>query len=165
MGNFIKNMTDVNKQKVLLTKDGLAALKKEYEELTQKKRPALVERMAQARELGDLAENSEYAAAREDLAFVDGRIIELEEILKDAKVISLSKKVRNTVGLGCRVVVFFNGKKEIFTIVGEWEANPQEKRISHTSPLGKALLGKKVGEVVSVEAPAGKINYQILKIE
>lgn len=158
-------MTDSNKQKILLTEQGLEDLKREYHELTEKKRPALVERMARARELGDLTENSDYAAAKEDLAFVDGRIIELEEILKDAKIISINKRNRKTVGLGCSVVVNIDGKKEIFTIVGEWEADPNQKKISHTSPLGKALLGKKVGEIVSVEAPAGKINYKILKIE
>lgn len=158
-------MTDPNNQKILLTEKGLEDLKREYHELTEKKRPGLVERMAHARELGDLTENSDYAAAKEDLAFVDGRIIELEEILKGAKIISISKRDRKTVGLGCSVAVNIDGKKEIFTIVGEWEADPNEKKISHTSPLGKALLGKKVGEIVSVDAPVGTINYKILKIE
>lgn len=154
-----------NKQKILLTEKGLEDLKKEYHDLVEKKRPPLIERMAQARELGDLTENSDYAAAREDLAFVDGRIAELEEILQQAKIISSVRKDRKTVGLGCKVAVYVDGRQEIFTIVGEWEADPQQKKISHTSPLGKALLGKKVGEIVSVEAPIGKINYKILKIE
>lgn len=158
-------MSDSNNQKILLTEKGLEDLKREYHELTEKKRPGLVERMAQARELGDLTENSDYAAAKEDLAFVDGRIAELEAIVKAAKIISMTKRDRKTVGLGCTVVVNIDGKKELFTIVGEWEADPKEKKISHTSPLGKALLGKKVGEEVTVEAPVGKINYKILKIE
>lgn len=158
-------MSDSNNQKILLTEKGLEDLKREYHELTEKKRPGLVERMAQARELGDLTENSDYAAAKEDLAFVDGRIAELEAIVKAAKIISITKRDRKTVGLGCTVAVNIDGKKEIFTIVGEWEADPKEKKISHTSPLGKALLGKKVGEEVTVEAPVGKINYKILKIE
>lgn len=157
-------MKDLN-QKILLTQAGLEDLQKEYHELIDKKRPNLVERMARARELGDLAENSDYAAAKEDLAFIDGRIIELEEILKDAKVVTISKKDRKTVGLGSIVSVDLKGKKEIFTIVGEWEADPIQKKISHTSPLGKALIGKRPGDEVSVEAPVGKIAYKILKID
>lgn len=157
-------MNDFN-QKILLTEQGLEELQKEYHELTQKKRLDVVERMARARELGDLAENSEYAAAKEDLAFIDGRIIELEDILNGAKVISVSKRDRKTISIGCSVELNVKGKKELFTIVGEWEADPTKKKISHTSPLGKALIGKKVGEVVSVVAPVGKVNYKILKIE
>lgn len=157
-------MTNLN-QKILLTEQGLVELKKEYHELAEKKRPAVVARMTNAREQGDLSENSDYTSAKEDLAFIDGRITELEDILKGAKIISICKRDRKTVGLGCSVQVHFNGKKEIFTIVGEWEADPKEKKISHTSPLGKALLGKKIGEEVSVEAPVGKLVYKILKIE
>lgn len=159
-------MSDITtNQKILLTEKGLAELKKEYHELVEKKRPSVVERMAHARELGDLSENSDYATAKEDLAFIDGRIIELEEILKTAKVITITKRDRKTVGLGCSVHLHVNGKRELYTIVGEWEADPKEKKISHTSPLGKALIGKKVGEIVSVDAPIGKINYKILKID
>lgn len=153
-----------NNQQVLLTKKGLEELKAEYHELSEKKRVKAVERIAKARELGDLAENSEYAAAREDLAFIDGRIAELDEIFKNAKVVTINTKSKDKVCLGCQVKVKVNGKKEIFTIVGEWEANPQEKKISHTSPLGKALIGKKKGESVSVEAPVGKITYKIINI-
>ncbi|MBI2029559.1 transcription elongation factor GreA [Candidatus Gottesmanbacteria bacterium] len=156
-------MTDVN-QKILLTAQGLEELKKEYHSLVEKKRPELVDRLAQARELGDLSENSEYAAAKEDLAFVDGRIVELENVLKDVKVVNVSKK-KTAVGLGCKVHVKLNGKEVVFTIVGEWESNPNEKKISHTSPLGKALIGKKAGDIAIVEAPAGRVNYKILKIE
>lgn len=152
-------------QKVLLTREGLEELKKEYEELTNIKRPAAVTRMAQARDLGDLTENSEYTAARQDLAFIDGRIVELEEILHEAKLISISRGSKGKVDIGCKVTLHINGKKEVFTIVGEWEADPTEKKISHVSPLGQALLGKKVGEKVEVEAPAGKLTYTILNIE
>jgi len=154
-----------NNQKILLTAEGLEELKKEYHELVEKKRPGLVDRLADARELGDLSENSEYAAAKDDLAFVDGRIIELENILKDAQVVSISKRQKSSVSLGCKVHVKINGKDVVFTIVGEWEANPTEKKISHSSPLGKALIGKKVGEVAMVEAPVGKLDYKVLKIE
>ena len=133
--------------------------------MVEKKRPGLVDRLADARELGDLSENSEYAAAKEDLAFVDGRIIELENILKDAQVVLISKRQKSSVSLGCKVHVKINGKDVVFTIVGEWEADPTEKKISHSSPLGKALIGKKVGEVAIVEAPVGKLDYKVIKIE
>ncbi len=149
--------------KVLMTKQGLDELKSEYEELTATKRPAVVKRLSDARDLGDLSENSEYAAAKQDLSFIDGRILELEEILHAAKIITSHKK--GSVDVGCKVTLHINGKKDVFTVVGEWEADPAEKKISHESPLGKALMGKKVGEKVEVAAPAGKILYKILHIE
>jgi transcription elongation factor GreA len=147
----------------ILTKEGLVELKAEYDELVNQKRPVAVTRLSDARELGDLSENSEYAAAKQDLAFIDGRIVELEEILHGAKVVTSHK--RSTVDVGCKVTLHINGKKEVFTVVGEWEADPSQKKISHSSPLGKALLGKKPGEKVEVEAPAGKVIYKVLEIE
>jgi len=154
---------DINYQKILLTQTGLKDLKAEHEMLVTVKRPAAVARLSEARSLGDLAENSEYAAAKQDLAFIDGRILELEEIIHTAKVVTTHGKQH--VDIGCRVTLHINGKKDVFTVVGEWEADPINKKISHESPLGKALLGKKVGEKVEVEAPAGKILYKILHIE
>jgi transcription elongation factor GreA len=153
---------DINQQKIL-TKEGLNQLKAEYEELVRIKRPIAVTRLSDARELGDLSENSEYAAAKQDLTFIDGRISELEEILHGAKVVTSHKK--GMVDVGCKVTLHINGKKEVFAVVGEWEADPSQKKISHSSPLGKALMGKKPGEKVEVEAPAGKILYKILDIE
>lgn len=148
---------------ILLTKEGLEELKKEHENLLGLKRPGLVTRLAEARSQGDLAENSEYTAAKQDLAFVDGRIAELELIIHEAKVVvSHSKKA---VDVGCQVTLHIGKKKEVYTIVGEWEANPMQKKISHSSPLGKALLGKRVGEAVEVEAPIGTIIYKIINIE
>lgn len=148
---------------VMLTKDGLAELKAEFEDLVTIKRPVAVQRLADARELGDLSENSEYAAAKQDLAFMDGRIAELEEILHNAKVVSTH--TRSAVGVGSTVTVHLGGKKETFMVVGEWEADPMQKKISHESPLGKALIGKKVGEQIEVDAPAGKILYKIVGIQ
>lgn len=150
-------------QKILVTKQGLKELKDEFDELVNKKRPEVVERLALARGQGDLTENSEYTAARQDLAFIDGRIAELEQVLHEAKIITSHSKKK--VDVGCKVTLHIDGKKEVFTIVGEWEADPIQKKISHSSPLGKALLGKKVGEKAEVEAPAGKILYKILHIE
>jgi len=115
--------------------------------------------------MGDLSENAEYTAAREELSFIDGRIDELEELLK--QVVMINENAKNTnhiVKLGSKVTVNIKGKKESFMVVGEWEADPTEKKISHESPLGKALLGKKVGEAVEVEAPAGKIHYSIVSV-
>ena len=149
--------------KILLTREGLAELKKEHDELVNVKRPSAVARLSDARDLGDLSENSEYAAAKQDLSFIDGRILELEEILHGAKVITNHKK--GQVDVGCKVTLNTNGKREIFTVVGEWEADPKERKISHESPLGKALLGKKVGDRVEVEAPAGRLLYKILHSE
>ena len=147
----------------LLTKEGMAELKAEHDELTQKKRPGAVRRLSDARDLGDLSENSEYAAAKQDLAFIDGRIAELEEILRGAKIVTTHG--RSEVAVGCKVTVHINGNKDVFHLVGEWEADPKQRKISHESPLGRALIGKKVGDKVEVEAPAGKIHYKILSIE
>jgi transcription elongation factor GreA len=145
------------------TSEGLKELKEELKKLVKEKRPKLIDRVAVARGHGDLSENSEYTAAREDLAFVEGRIEELEELIARAKLIK-TKKTKGEVKLGCKVTVKVNGKKQTFEVVGEWEADPTEEKISHTSPLGKALLGKKKGEKVEIEAPAGKVTYHIQKI-
>lgn len=154
-----------NNKKIYLTKEGLAELKKEYDELINTKRPDVLSRVTQARNMGDLAENAEYVAGREELSFIDGRIDELEELLKEAVIIKPNTRAsRHLVKLGSTVTLHAKGKKEVFTLVGEWEADPKEKKISHESPLGKALLGKKVGEKVEVEAPAGKISYTIVSI-
>ncbi len=150
-------------KKIYLTREGLEELKKEHEELTKVKRPDILERVSQARSMGDLSENAEYVAAREELSFIDGRIDELEELIKQAVLIQETHS-KGQVKLGSTVTVTIKGKKEVFTVVGEWEADPHEKKISHESPLGKALLGKKVGEKVEVEAPAGMIIYTIASV-
>ena len=155
---------DKNK-KIYLTKEGLAELKKENDELTNKKRPDVLARVTQARNMGDLSENAEYVAAREELTFIDGRIDELEIILKQAVIIRDVKSANHAVKLGSTVTLNVNGKKEVFTVVGEWEADPENKKISHESPLGKVLLNKRVGDKVQVEAPAGKITYAVLSVK
>lgn len=151
-------------KKIYLTREGLAELKKEHEELSKAKRPDVLARVSQARDMGDLSENAEYVAAREELSFIDGRIDELEELLRQAVIIDGVKSSSKIVKLGSTVTLNVKGKKEIFTVVGEWEADPKEKKISHESPLGKALIGKKVGDKVEVEAPAGKISYSITSV-
>ena len=152
------------KNDIKLTKQGLLSLQNELKELVEVKRPKLVERLANARSQGDLSENSDYQSAKEELEFLDGRIDELEEVLKRASVVKESNG-NSGIGVGTKVTVKVNGKKTVFDIVGEWEADPVNKKIAHDSPLGAALLGKKVGDKAEVEAPAGKVLYEILAIE
>lgn len=155
----------MSNKKVQLTRDGFAALKIELENLKNIKRPKLVERLSNARQEGDLSENNDYQSAREELDFLDGRISELEEIVKTAQVTG-KNGASGGVGVGTKVTVKVNnGSTNVFDIVGEWEADPVNKKISHESPLGKALVGKKIGEKVEVEAPAGNLTYEILAIE
>lgn len=152
------------RKKIQITKAGLESLKKELEGLVNVKRPKMVERLAYARNQGDLSENSDYANAKEELDFIDGRIDELEEVIATAEVVKKGAN-GNGIGVGTTITVRTNGDKLIFEMVGEWEADPLKRRISPDSPLGKALLGKKVGDSVEVEAPAGKISYKILAID
>ncbi|MFH1840832.1 MAG: transcription elongation factor GreA [Candidatus Shapirobacteria bacterium] len=151
---------------ILMTKTGLDRIKKEYDILVRDKRPAILERLSEARLAGDLKENTEYSSSKDELAFIDGRIGELEVIMARAKPVNDQRSDSLQVGLGCRVTVK-NGDAQanIFNIVGEWEADPMAKKISYQSPLGKSLMGRKIGDQVEVEAPAGKIVYTITQIK
>jgi transcription elongation factor GreA len=149
---------------IKLTKTGLEALKKELADLLDVKRPRLVDRLANARQQGDLSENSDYQSAKEELEFLDGRIDELTEVVQTA-VVADGVKNGDGVGVGTKVTVKVNGKENVFDVVGDWEADPVNKKISDSSPLGLALIGKKVGDKAEVEAPAGKILYEILAVE
>lgn len=151
--------------RIPITKNGLEELKKEYDELVKIKRPEVVERLASSRKIGDMAEENEYTQAKQELAFIDGRITELEEVISKAIFIDEGHGKCQEIKLGCKVTVKNASKENVFHLVGEWEANPAEARISHQSPLGQSLLGKKIGERVEVEAPAGKILYTIIKID
>jgi transcription elongation factor GreA len=148
---------------IKITKEGLESLKNELKVFVEEKRPKLVERLANARAQGDLAENSDYHNAKDELEFMDGRIDELEHVIKNSVVVT--KQNGDGVALGTKVKVKVNGTQSVFHIVGEWEANPAEKKISHTSPLGQALLGRDKGDRVEVAAPAGTIIYEILEVE
>ena len=153
-------------KKVYVTKEGFEELKRELDEILHHKRPDLVERLAAAREMGDLSENAEYHAAREELAFLDGRIDELEEMVKQAVVIKdqATSASADQVKLGSKVTMKCDGKEISYAVVGELEADPALKKISHESPLGKALMGKKIGEDVEVKAPARTVTYTIVSI-
>ncbi len=155
--------TNLNKQ-VELTKEGHKALEKELNDLVDIKRPKLVDRLSFASSQGDLSENSDYTNAKEELEFLDGRISELQDVIKNAVIVKGNGR-KNKVDVGTQVTVKVNGSKFVYNIVGEWEADPLEKKISHTSPLGQSLVGKEVGDKVEVEAPVGKILYEILAIE
>ncbi len=157
----------MDKKKVFVTKEGLEELKKELADLSDVKRAQVLERVSAARSMGDLSENSEYTAAREELSLIDGRIEELSDIIKNANLIEENHKSGKgaKIDLGSEITVAINGKRELFTLVGEWEADPKNKKISHESPLGKALMGKEIGEKVEVEAPAGKVVYTVVAIK
>jgi len=153
---------DVNVN-IILTKEGLAELKKELKNLIDVKRPEVVQKISIARDMGDLSENAAYVSARDEQAFIEGRIAELEEIVKNA-VVSSGAPVKGVISVGCKIRVHVDGVEEEFCLVGGPEADPKEKKISHESPLGKALMGKKVGDKVEIEAPIGKLVYTILSV-
>ena len=140
----------IMKKTVSLTKEGKAELEKELEELIGQ-RPAIAERIATASAFGDLSENEEYSSARSEQKQVENRILEIEEILKSAKIIRNAS--HDKVAMGASVTVSISGKKSTYTVVGTVEADPLNGRISDVSPIGKALMGKKVGD--TFELPNG----------
>lgn len=152
-------------KQVQLTQKGFDALKSELDALVETKRPKLIDRIANARAQGDLSENSDYQNAKEELEFLEGRIDELNTVTKNAQIVADLPKNGKLIGVGTKVVVRVNGTKSVFEMVGEWEADPVNKKISPTSPLGSALIGKKTGDKLEVDAPAGKIQYEIVAIE
>jgi transcription elongation factor GreA len=143
---------------VNITAEGRKDLEKELEQLISQ-RPAIAERIATARAFGDLSENEEYSAARGEQKVVEGRILELQGILKNAKIIRTGKKEK--VAMGVTVVVESGSKKQTFMVVGAVEANPLEGKISNESPIGQALIGLKVGETAKL--PNGKV-YKIVEL-
>lgn len=152
-------------EKVYLTSDGMQKIRADLALMKDVRRPELVDRLALARAQGDLSENTEYVSARDDLAFLDGQIEELEALLLKVVVIDKSHCLKDCVGLGSKVTVLVDKNEHIYHIVGEWEADPIQKKVSHSSPLGQALIGKNTGQEVEFEAPAGKVVYKIIKVE
>lgn len=155
----------MNIQKVQMTPVGFQQLVSELEDIQKNKLQAAIDRVATARAFGDLSENAEYHSAREDLAALEGRIEELKDIISRVEMIDTKGVAEDQVTIGSVVHIEINGSEHQFTIVGEWEADPAAKKISHESPLGKALVGKKVGETVEFEAPAGKVSYKIKAVK
>lgn len=147
-----------------LSPERLEELKAELATLRNVKRLEVAEHLKRAKEYGDLSENSEYAEAREEQTRIEGRIFELEEILKNVTIIKKAGG-SDVVQVGSTVTVKKNGEKFTYAIVGSNESNPLERKISNESPLGKAFLGRKVGDKVQVEAPVGMVEYVITQIE
>ena len=147
-----------------ITQEGLEKLKKELVYLKETKRQEIADRLRRAIAFGDLSENFEYANARDEQAFVEGRISELEDIIIDSKIVSSTPVHSDTVQIGSQVTLKDSEESATYTITGPQEANPMEGKISAESPLGKALLGKKKGDQIKVETPAGKIEYSIIAI-
>lgn len=154
------------RQEVYLTREGIAELKEELEDLVKVKRPALAKRLRKAIQQGDLSENADYQAAKEAQGFLEGRIQQIEGMLRRAVIIE-SNQGAEEVQLGSHVRVVEEGfdDPETFYLVGPAEADPGEGKISHKSPLGRALMGHRVGDTVRVEAPAGEIKFQIVGLE
>ena len=154
-------------KEVILTPEGHTKLKEEIEFLSTVKRREVAERIKQAREFGDIAENSEYDDAKNEQALLEHRIATLEERLKDARVIDAGEVTTDVVSVGTVVRLRDVDAKETieYTIVGSAEANPAEYKLSNESPVGKAILGRKKGETVDVVAPRGSLKYKIMDIK
>lgn len=157
----------MEEKKTLLTYAGLKKLEDELENLKVVKRKEVAGKIKEAREQGDLSENAEYDAAKDEQRDIEARIEELEKILKNAEVVVEDEVDFDKINVGCTVDVYDSEfEEEIeFKIVGSTEANSLQGKISNESPVGKALLGKKVGDVVRVETQAGEMEYKVLKID
>ena len=154
-------------KKTILTYAGLKALEEELENLKVVKRKEVAEKIKEAREQGDLSENAEYDAAKDEQRDIELRIEELEKLLKNAEVVVEEEIDLDKINIGCKVKVYevdFDEEME-FKIVGSTEANSLQNKISNESPVGKALIGRKVGDVVDVETQVGTIQYKVLEIQ
>jgi transcription elongation factor GreA len=151
-------------KKYLLTQEGLEKLNGELKFLINEKRKEVIERIREAAAHGDLSENADYAQAREEQSFIEGRIQEIEDMIKNAEIIHTSGH-NNSVTIGSTVRVKVQGQEKVYAIVGSNEANPNEGKISNESLVGKVLLGKRLGEKVKVQTPAGEIEYEIVAFE
>ena len=153
-----------NKEPVYLTQQGLDEIKKELDELINVKRPENIQAIKEARALGDLSENADYDAARNEQAVLEGRIKKLEKMLENYEIIDDSKK--DKVSLGCTVCIKYidDDETDEYKIVGSQEADPFQSKISNESPIAKALLNKKVGDIVDVESPNGVYQIEITGI-
>jgi len=150
-----------------MTREGKEKLEQELEHLKSVKRKEVVERIKIARSFGDLSENSEYDSAKEEQAFVEGRIGTIETMIRNAKIIEASEMKADEVSLG-KTVTFIelpDGEEESYTIVGSAEADPFEGKISNDSPIAKSMIGKRVGDKVMVQTPAGEMSVKIVSID
>lgn len=157
----------MSEKEVLLSLEGLKHMEHELIHLRTAKRLEVAERIKQAREYGDISENSEYEDAKNEQAFVEGRILVLEKTLRNARIIDEPVEGNAVVSLGSSIVLkdLEYGDQLEYTIVGTLEADPTANRISNESPVGRAIMGQKVGTTVEVDAPDGRIRYEILVIK
>ena len=150
---------------IFLTAEGIQKIRAELNHLKTTVRVELAQRLRAAIQMGDLSENADYISAKEEQGFIEGRIQELENVLKKAQVIEESKDAGTIISIGSKVIIKEEDyPEETFHILGSKEADPQNGKISYESPIGKALLGHRVGDRVSVETPEGKIVFEILEI-
>ncbi|MCL6614719.1 MAG: transcription elongation factor GreA [Firmicutes bacterium] len=153
-------------KEVFLTLDGLTKLEKELDLLKTVRRREVAERIKQALEFGDISENSEYEDAKNEQGFIESRILQIENILRNARVLDIGEVKTDTVSLGTKVLLedVESGEELEYAIVGSAEADPDSARISDESPVGRALIGRTVGAVVTVEVPMGSLRYRIKEI-
>ncbi len=154
-------------KEVILTKEGYDKLVEELSDLVSRRRKEVAQRIKESIEFGDLSENSEYDDAKNEQAFVEGRITEINEILNEAKVVEGGNGRRKTVDIGCRVKLkdLETDEDAEYRIVGSVEADPGDHKISNESPVGQAIMGKKTGQTVEVKVPRGTLQYQIVSIK
>lgn len=154
-------------KEIIVTKEGYDKLADELADLVTRRRKEVAERIRESIAFGDLSENSEYDDAKNEQAFVEGRINEINEILSKAKVVNAGNGRRKTVDVGCRVVLrdLETGEDCEYRIVGSVEADPGDHKISNESPVGEAIMGKKTGQTVEVQVPRGTLQYQIVSIK
>lgn len=154
-------MIDV--KELYLSQEGLANLKTELEDLKEQ-RVDITQKIKEAREFGDLSENAEYQEAKIRQSFIEGRIEEIDAMLKSAKIINDNDHAKGVIGLGSEIVVSFNGKEVTYKLTGSSEADPTSSRISNESPLGRALMGHGAGDKVVLSTPDGDREYKIVKV-
>ncbi|MDI3269092.1 MAG: transcription elongation factor GreA [Bacillota bacterium] len=160
-------MDQTNPNELLLTQEGLRKLEEELEYLKTVRRREVAERIKIARDFGDISENSEYEEAKNEQAFVEGRIAALEKALRNARVVAEEEVNPEQVNVGTTVVLrdVQTGEEFRYNIVGSHEADPSRQRISYQSPVGKAIFGRRAGETVDVRLPDGVVQYEIVKVE
>ena len=155
----------MNTNKTYLTNAGIQKLTHELTELTTKQRPELAKRLRDAIKMGDLSENADYIAAKEDQAFIEGRILELQEMLRSSVLIS-DQTSKQEVAIGSTVTISEDdGVEEQYTLVGPAEADPTTGMISHESPIGQAIIGKSIDDTVTVVTPGGTSTFKIIRLE
>ncbi len=156
----------MEKEEIILTVEGFKKLEAELEDLKTVKRHEIAEKIKEARMQGDLSENAEYDAAKDEQAEMEARISKIEAILKNAKIVDESKVDTSKINIGCKVTIKYmeSGEEEDYYIVGSTESNVLENKVSNESPIGSALLGHKKGDEVKINTPAGSLTVQIVKI-